>query len=101
MTIWMAVVDWDHHPDTGLPQQSYTVLMPNRPSAELRVLEFLRVASGADPAEATVVTHARTPTSTRAVVTLGGMQFDYRVTQHHGTLKDPGLAVQNQESGAP
>ena len=97
MTIWIATIDWDHSPETGLPQQGYTVLLPERREADRRVMDCLNVVTGgADPETAIVASYSRTATATRAVVTLAGMRFDYRILEHDGTLKNPGFQVKAQ-----
>ena len=98
MTVWIATIDWDNNPDTGLPRQGYTASMPTREEAEQRILDCIRVASDADPQRATVISYSRTNTATRATLNVAGEQFDYRVIEHEGTMRNPGPQVQENNA---
>lgn len=100
MTLWIASIDWDHSPDTGIPRQGYTILMPTRREAEKRVMDCINIVTGADPNAAHVGSYAHTRTTTRAAVTLAGMRIDYTIIEHEGSIKDPGYQVKEAADDA-
>lgn len=92
MTIWIARVDWNHNPNTGRPQQGYTVLMPTRQSAEKRVLECIESVVEAAVTGPLMAEH-RTAVRTEGSMIVAAEKFDYRVTMHEGSLMFPGMRV--------
>lgn len=96
MTIWIARIEWDYNPASGLPEQAYTVLMPNRRRAVQRVKDCINTITGADPHLAAFNSSTHTPRSSQASLTLAGERIDYTIHEHEGTLKEPGFKIKEE-----
>lgn len=96
MTIWIARIEWNYNPTSGLPQQAYTVLMPNRRGAVQRVKQCINVVTGADPNLATFDSCKHTARSSEASLTLAGERIEYTIHEHEGSIREPGLKIKEE-----